>query len=636
MVATWLNGCAEMCEITSAGYSTIKLHACYQPHTKGDHNMYFHVPRNLCSNTSSVAALITATLLIVPFQSSAAGSSNTKIPNYEEYKQYHVHYDVNADGTYTETDELAKAVNTDQDVSMSRMFQVGFQWYGIDGGKDKDINILSAYTLKKNGEHVDAILPTIPQWAVGLAPSPPNRPVGIGSSPMGAPQKPRKLIAFQNVEIGDTLVYSYKAVPNEPASPNNIVIVQSFPKVVAYDDAEISVSAPASMALRVDTVAIGKAEKVVEGNIQKMVWKYQNQTPDELPDPTHPVRYGGSDPRIHISSFADAATEGFTRYTQMNKGCNAMWRIAHDGPEAIDTSSSWISNAFLHNEKYLAYAVNELKNPECVFEDGRPMLVALSGGYDIAFKGQPDWSESLSRVEYFKQKYPGQAFVALAEAIYWKDYAWDARGEGFASSVTPDGWRLFKERLEKAETVLNDTKSYSAELPVWYDEMILVQSALERPEDERDKIFLEGTRKFKTYYPIYFTMLNFLSPKWGGTWATVDNMIKWSVDNTKEIDGTSMYARLYWAAYGNAPDGTNFLKDTLVSWPKMKQGFEDLMSRHPNSKWNLNNFAKFACMANDKDTFLALRNKIGKDVVDAAWPQNTSLDLCETKFGYEQ
>ncbi len=72
------------------------------------------------------------------------------------------------------------------------------------------------------------------------------------------------------------------------------------------------------------------------------------------------------------------------------------------------------------------------------------------------------------------------------------------------------------------------------------------------------------------------------------------------------------------------------------SWPKMKRGFEDLMERHPKSKWNLNNFAKFACLAGDKQTFLKLRGQMGKDVIDAAWPENTSLDLCETKFGYAE
>jgi hypothetical protein len=326
-----------------------------------------------------------------------------------------------------------------------------------------------------------------------------------------------------------------------------------------------------------------------------------------------------------------------------NQGCYLSEKVLRKAmglpdleQDTMETLTGKVALHFWHNEAFLSTEVNEWSNPECVFVDGIPMISALKVGLEKNFDGTPDWDLILNRLKYLKTKFPNKAFVAIAEAIYWVEYAWDARGGGLASSVTPDGWKLFRERLEKAEKILIDTKSYSAKLPTWYDEMIIIQSALDRPEDERDKTFLEGTTKFKTYYPTYFTMLNFLTPKWGGSWGTVDNLVKWSVDNTKEVDGNSMYARLYWSAGDDLIKGTSLFKDTLVSWPKMKQGFEDLMSRHPKSKWNLNSFARFACMANDKETFLTLRKQIGKDVMDAAWPQITSLDLCETKFGYEQ
>jgi hypothetical protein len=184
--------------------------------------------------------------------------------------------------------------------------------------------------------------------------------------------------------------------------------------------------------------------------------------------------------------------------------------------------------------------------------------------------------------------------------------------------------------------VLLDSKFYAAELPVWYDTMIQVQSALDRPAEDRDKTFLEGTQKFKTYYPIYSTMLNYLLPQWGGGWETVDNLVNWSVENTKEIDSNAMYARLYWYASERLPIDTKLFKDTRASWPKMKRGFDDMMSQYPKSKWNLNNFAMFACMAEDKETFLALRNKIGNDVMRDVWRHDTSLELCEIKSGYAQ
>jgi hypothetical protein len=64
----------------------------------------------------------------------------------------------------------------------------------------------------------------------------------------------------------------------------------------------------------------------------------------------------------------------------------------------------------------------------------------------------------------------------------------------------------------------------------------------------------------------------------------------------------------------------------------MKRGFEDIIRRSPHSAWNINNFAAFACMAGDKQTFQSLRFRIGKTIMPDAWPSNYSLDLCEHKF----
>jgi hypothetical protein len=233
-----------------------------------------------------------------------------------------------------------------------------------------------------------------------------------------------------------------------------------------------------------------------------------------------------------------------------------------------------------------------------------------------------------------KKKYPKSPIAAAAEAQYWIDYAWDARGTGYSGSVTVDGRKLYNERLAKAEQILIESRPYASSMPFWYEQMVAVQSALGRPSAERDKIFVEGISKFNDYYPTYFVMLNFLLPRWGGSWEAVDDLVSQSVKQTEASQGTAMYARLYWKAAENLTEGTKLFGGTRASWPKMKKGLEDLMQRHPASKWNLNNFAKFSCMAGDKKTFLALRKRIARDIVHSAWPQNLSLDLCERKFGY--
>lgn len=310
------------------------------------------------------------------------------------------------------------------------------------------------------------------------------------------------------------------------------------------------------------------------------------------------------------------------------RGCNV------DMPGAAKFYSEQVASLFWSNGSELERLVNEWSDPSCVFKDGRPIMMALSMGYDIVLRNKNDRGKTYARIEELKNQFPNKPFVALAESVYWITSAWDARGTGCGCSVPEVDMMIFHERLEKAEKILIDSKSYAANLPQWYEKMIVIQGGLGRSIDERNKVFMEGVKRYPTYYPIYFAMSYFLEPKWGGSWRAVDNLVQWSVEHTKAQEGMTMYARIYWSMYGDSD--VNFFEDTPASWPKMKQGFEDIMARHPASKWNLNQFAKLACVAGDKNTFLALRKKIGKDVFADAWTGNATLDLCDTKFGYAE
>lgn len=593
--------------------------------------------RNICRYVPNIFLLMAFSIALAPLRADAENGAGPSFSIPTGYKKYHVHYDLNADGTYTELDDLVITVLNERGVLHAKNMPVGMPHFGpsIVIVRKRDIEILQAYTLKQNGQRTDAIQPS-QQEGLGAA----------ASAVLAAPALPpmqMKIVAFQSAEVGDTLVLSYKVTQREPILPNTVVLEEAFPKFVPYDDVVISLTAPSSLHLRLVTAGIGDGENSSSGDTQKWIWKYENKEP-QLLQPNQPPSFGPM-PLIHISSFEDNEAEmeainklllPFRPLSQREQPCMLMPGIPNDGPDAINMYAEQVAGLFWTDANYLKLMVDGWNSPSCEFDDGRPRMSALGAGYNLIYKRETDWSKSLARIDELRKKLPDTPIVALAEARYWSDYAWNARGSGFASSVTREGWTLFHERLEKEERVLIATKPYAAEFPGWYDEMIIVQSALDRPAEDRDKTFLEGTQKFRTYYPIYFTMVNYISPKWGGSWETVDNMIKWSVENSKATDGNSMYARLYWFVDGELPEGVKLFKDTLATWPKMKKGFEDLVTRHPKSKWNLNNFARFACMAGDKKTFLALRRQISKDVMDAAWSQNTSLDLCEKKFGYSQ
>jgi hypothetical protein len=271
---------------------------------------------------------------------------------------------------------------------------------------------------------------------------------------------------------------------------------------------------------------------------------------------------------------------------------------------------------------------------DCITDDyALPAANAVLDGFDQAFAGQPDWSKSLRNVSIFKEKSQNSPIAMALEVQYWIQYAWNARGTGFSSSVAEEGWKLFKERLLNAEKLLIDNKAKASAVPLWYTQMIVVQTALGRPKKARDEVFVEGARRYKKYYGLYKSMRSFLDPRWGGSFEAVDNLIKWSVNNTRDIMGDRMYATLYAGLRYNMLPDQSFFKDTLVDWERFRKAQFAEIKSYPLAYEMQNQFAAIACEKGDKNTYLIVRKKIGKNIASELWGGKTSLELCDAKFG---
>lgn len=289
------------------------------------------------------------------------------------------------------------------------------------------------------------------------------------------------------------------------------------------------------------------------------------------------------------------------------------------------------------NSKFekLNLVINEINKQDCKLQDGRYAINFVMYGFENAFKGMDNWDLLLSKIQKLKKAQPNAAYPTLAEAKYWIDYAWIARGYGFAASVTPEGWKLFNERLTNAKSILIKNKKIGSTSPAWYELMVNVETGLNSTQENKDKYFLEGFTRYKTFLPLYITKRNSLEPKWGGSWKDVDKFINWSANNTKNTDGLSMYSQLYFGVFSNMTEPSDFFSNTLVDWSKYKQGFEDLIRLHPKSQFHLNAYASMACLANDKETYLKIRNKI-QQPTEWSWAFNFSINDCDSKYGYKK
>jgi hypothetical protein len=95
--------------------------------------------------------------------------------------------------------------------------------------------------------------------------------------------------------------------------------------------------------------------------------------------------------------------------------------------------------------------------------------------------------------------------------------AWDARGDDWASEVTEEGWRAFRQHLAKAEELLTEAWQAHPEYPEAPAEMIRVSSGLDGYSEDARMWFDRAIEAEADSYDAYHTLLWFMCPRWGGS-----------------------------------------------------------------------------------------------------------------------
>jgi len=303
-----------------------------------------------------------------------------------------------------------------------------------------------------------------------------------------------------------------------------------------------------------------------------------------------------------------------------------------DGPKAmtilgLKVQSFFGSGRYMELDQY----IEKLSKPDETFDDGRPRLAGVKPGLSQWFDAYKEWKGNLDRIAGWRKEYPHAYAADLVEAILWRSWAWSARGQGYANTVTEEGWTLYRERLGHARKILEETQSRGRGSPLWYELRLDIAQDLSADHEDFFVILNEGVKKYPSYLPLYWITTSYLSPRWGGSYEAVDAFAHAAV-KFGSAPNPSTYARIYWTLSNY--EGLEFdpFKDSPLSWPEMKRSFEDLMQKYPKSIWNLNGFASFACRANDGATYGTLRAKLGERIEDQAWPANYSVDVCDARL----
>ncbi|MEO8671087.1 MAG: hypothetical protein ABI411_07210 [Tahibacter sp.] len=236
-----------------------------------------------------------------------------------------------------------------------------------------------------------------------------------------------------------------------------------------------------------------------------------------------------------------------------------------------------------------------------------------------------DYPKLEARIALWEKRYPNSPAAHIAQADILIAHGWSIRGIEMAHKVPAEAWAPFHRYLSMAREHLEQFKSVSSVDPTWYEMMLTIAFAEGWKREEFDSLFNEAVSREPGNYETYFKALSYLLPMWHGDIDQVESFAEDAVKRTANQEGQSMYARIYWSAH--QIHFTHLFRNTRAKWPRMKAGFEDIMARYPDS-WNLNNYAFFACEANDMATAKELLSRIGKDVIVAAWEPYSTYERC--------
>ncbi len=114
---------------------------------------------------------------------------------------------------------------------------------------------------------------------------------------------------------------------------------------------------------------------------------------------------------------------------------------------------------------------------------------------------------------------PWSALPPLLQGRHAISWAWEARGSGAASTVTPDGWRLFAERLAYADDCLVEAVARDRDDPTPWALMVVTARGRGLPKDAAERRFAEVTARHRWHVRAHEAMLQYRCAKWYGSHA---------------------------------------------------------------------------------------------------------------------
>lgn len=340
---------------------------------------------------------------------------------------------------------------------------------------------------------------------------------------------------------------------------------------------------------------------------------------------------------LRRQSLAASAVFLFTVLLATASSCSALVvQSAPSRPTIAVTSAAaertlrlqWAALFENHRWTELDSLAERLRSQQLRFQGGgwqlHVLYCILSTG---CLKTQSDvaWEKRIAELQDWSRYAPSSPTPRIALADAYQDFAWKARGNGYADSVTAEGGRLFNERVQKAREILEQSEEIGRGDPEWYNSMLDVAINQGWSAAQVQALADEALSKEPGYFYVVRRIAEYLQPKWYGAPGDSERFVEAAAERIGGDEGDATY--FFYAEIQIVEEDlcVNCLP-LGISWSHIRKGYAAIGRLYGINNYELNALADLSLRAGEFQTAQQVFKKIGDNWDPDVWPSKLYFD----------
>jgi hypothetical protein len=210
------------------------------------------------------------------------------------------------------------------------------------------------------------------------------------------------------------------------------------------------------------------------------------------------------------------------------------------------------------------------------------------------------YQNEITRLNQWITAYPDSVTPRIALARLFTNYAFFARGEESADSVSESRWKLYNERNIAAEQYLLAAAHLKDRDAHWYEAMQQVAFQVGWDKTYALDLLNHAVAFEPSYYHYYREYADYLRPQWYGEPGEIAKYAEQASLQLHDPDASILYFRITSTLACNCEPQIADLPG--IDWPKFKSGYSDVTRLYGASNLNANRLAWVAFKVGDNVT----------------------------------